>query len=664
MNKEEQTSFVDHFGLVIIGATASIIYWVFDKIINSGQNFSIAIPVAIILAICGLSQFFLNRKKEKLRRTSNTRGTSAEKCIATQEFENNYRAVFENSGTATIIIDANMIITRANKMFANLSGYERNQVEHKKAWLDFLDANSRKNILSKNFIPEAGSRRSSAPYKTCECIFIAKNNETCEVLVSWAALPEANRWVVSLTVVTAPKEADEQTSRQAFHDTLTGLPNRALFTEYLTLALKRANRNQEYEFVVLYLDIDRFKLINDSLGQGIGDQLLLAFADRLKRLLRDGDTLARFGEDQFAIFLEDIKHKDIALKVAKRLQAELQIPFILGGNEIFATASFGIVLDTRSYNQAEEIIRDADAAMFHAKKNGRAQFQVFEPKLRQKALKRLHIETDLRKAIEKKEFELYYQPIVSLETGAILGLEALIRWNHPRQGMIKPATFIPVAEETGLIIPIGRWVLRQACSDLVRWQKKMKHLRSLYISINISSKQFLIPSLIDDVHDVIKKYGLSAEQLMLEITETTLMENMGETFDLIKSLKKDGIQIVIDDFGTGYSSMSYLQQLPVDTIKMDRSFVSKIRAVPDENKKIVETIISLAHILRMNVVAEGVETREQHDVLASMKCQQAQGYLFSKPLSRQKMNEILLNCDKFSRLNPDLQYTSCDLEPV
>jgi EAL domain-containing protein (putative c-di-GMP-specific phosphodiesterase class I) len=390
----------------------------------------------------------------------------------------------------------------------------------------------------------------------------------------------------------------------------------------------------------------------------------LAFADRLKRFLRDGDTLARFGEDQFAILLEDIKHKDSALKVAQRLHTELQAPFILDGKEIFAPASFGIVRDTRSYNQAEEIIRDADTALFHAKRKGRAQFQVFEPKLRLKALELLHIETDMRKAIDKNEFELYYQPIVSLETGAIIGLEALIRWNHPKQGLIAPASFIPVAEETGLIIPIGRWVLRQACHDLVGWQKKMKHLRSLFISVNISGKQFLTPSLIDDVKDVIKECDLSAERLMLEITETTLMENTDETFDLIKSLKKDGIQIVIDDFGTGYSSMSYLQQLPVDTIKMDRSFVSKIRAVPDQNKKIVETIISLAHILRMKVVAEGVETREQHDVLSGMNCQLAQGYLFSRPLSRQKMNEILLDCEKFSRLNPDLQYTPCVLNSV
>jgi diguanylate cyclase (GGDEF)-like protein/PAS domain S-box-containing protein len=661
MNKAEQTTFLDHFGLIIIGAIASIIYWAFEKIINSGQDISIAIAAAVILTICGLSQFLLNTTKEKLRTADKTLEASAGGHMARHEFENNYRAIFENTGTPTIIIDENMIITSANKMFVNLSGYKRKRIENKKEWLDFLDANSRKSLLLKNFIPEAGSHRSSEPHTTCECKFIAKNNDTYEVLVSWAALPDANRWVVSLTVVTTLKEADEQTPRQALHDTLTGLPNRALFMEYLTLALKRANRNQDYEFVVLYLDIDRFKLINDSLSQGVGDQLLLVFADRLKRFLRDGDTLARFGEDQFAILLEDIKHKDFALKVAQRLQTELQAPFILDGKDIFAPASFGIVRDTRSYNQAEEIIRDADAAMFHAKKKGRAQFQVFEPKLRQKALELLHIETDLRKAIDKKEFELYYQPIVSLETGAIIGLEALIRWNHPQQGMIGPVTFIPVAEETGLIIPIGRWVLRQACHDLVRWQKKMKHLRSLFISVNISGKQFLMPSLIDDVHDVIKECGLSAERLMLEITETTLMENTDETFDLIKSLKKDGIQIVIDDFGTGYSSMSYLQQLPVDTIKMDRSFVSKIRAVPDQNKKIVETIISLAHILRMNVVAEGVETREQHDVLSGMKCQLAQGYLFSRPLSRQKMNEILLDCEKFSRLNPDLQYTPCDL---
>jgi len=664
MNKAEQTTFFDRFGLIIIGATASILYWAFEKIINSGQDISIAIAAAVILTICGLSQIILNTAKEKLRKANETLESSAGERMSQHESENNYHAIFENTGTATIIIDENMIITSANQMFVNLSGCERKRIENKNEWLDFLDAKSRERILAKNFIPEPGSHGSSEPCTTCECKFIAKNNATYDVLVSCATLPNANRWVVSFTVVTTFKKADEQSSRQAFHDTLTGLPNRALFMEYLTLALKRTNRNQDYEFAVLYLDIDRFKLINDSLSQGMGDQLLLVFADRLKRLLRDGDTLARFGEDHFAILLEDIINKDNALKVAQRLHTELQAPYILEGKEIFAPASFGIVCDTRSYHQSEDVIRDAETAMFPAKRKGMAQFQVFEPELRQKALEFLHIESDLRKAIDKNEFELYYQPIVSLQTGAIIGLEALIRWNHPQQGLISPASFIPVAEETGLIIPIGAWVLRQACQDLVHWQKKMKHLRSLYISVNISSKQFLAPSLAEDVHDVIKECGLSPERLMLEITETTLMEKIDETFDLIKSLKKYGIQIVIDDFGTGYSSMSYLQQLPVDTIKVDRSFVSKIRAVPDQNKKIVETIISLAHILRMNVVAEGVETREQHDVLSGMNCQLAQGYLFSRPLSRPKMNEILLDCEKFSRLNPDLHYTPCELESV
>ena len=432
--------------------------------------------------------------------------------------------------------------------------------------------------------------------------------------------------------------------------------------EHLIMAMKRGKRRKKYFFAVIYLDIDRFKLVNDSLGHNIGDKLLVEFASRIHDLLRDIDTLARFGGDEFVILLEDMENENYAVVIAERLQKSLKTPFEIEGNDIYAPASFGIVLNTRIYDDSEIIIRDADAAMYHAKEKGRLQFKIFDKTLHEKALNLLQVETDLRKAIANKEFDLYYQPIVSLDNISIIGFEALIRWNHPTQGLVYPDSFIPVAEETGLIIPIGRWVLKKACRDLRRWDKQVKSKLPLFMSVNISSKQFLRPSLIDDIKEILHETGLPPDQLKLEITETALMEDFHETIPLIQRLKDFGVQIVIDDFGTGYSSMSYLQQLPIDTLKVDQSFISRIENNTDgENKNIVETIVSLAHKLGLKVVAEGVETNKQHSILSQMNCQMAQGYLFSRPLKKEKMDELIKKIERFSKTKPDKRYSLKDM---
>jgi EAL domain-containing protein (putative c-di-GMP-specific phosphodiesterase class I) len=342
--------------------------------------------------------------------------------------------------------------------------------------------------------------------------------------------------------------------------------------------------------------------------------------------------------------------------MAQRFQDALREPFFIEGHDAFAQASIGIVLNTRDYEKPEYIIRDADAAMYHAKEKGRAQFQVFDPTLHERATRLLQIETDLRKAIKNNEFELYYQPIVSLETEQIIGFEALIRWNHPKHGIVLPDAFIPLSEENGLIVPIGRWVLEEACWDLVRWKKHLNEHLPIFMSVNISSKQFLRPSLISEIQEILQETGVLPSELKLEITETALVENTDQTIDLIQRLKRIGIQIVIDDFGTGYSSMSYLQQFPIDTLKVDRSFVSRLKDSSDENNNIVETIIALAHKLKMNVVAEGVETSEQQLVLTGMKCQLAQGYWFSKPLEKEKMMRLVQNIQKLMQENPKASY--------
>ena len=575
-----------------------------------------------------------------------------------QESENIYRTIFENTGTATIIIEENGTIALANTKFLNLSGYQKEEVQNRKSWIEFIDQNYHNRLFEKK------SRTGTLHYPTInnfEGKFINKNNHQLDVLISLSPIPGTNKSVVSISDISPLKRAEKQIYHQAFHDSLTNLPNRKLFMEHLNMAMKRSRRRDENCFAVLYLDINRFKLINDSLGHNLGDKLLVAFGRKLQRSLRDIDTLARFGGDEFIIILEEIVDEDQAVKIVKRLQQELQHPFVLDGNEIFTPTSFGIVLNTRNYKRPEDILRDASVALYHAKVKGGSHFQIFDQSLHNKALHHLQIETDLRKGVENNDFELHYQPIVSVDTIAIIGFEALIRWNHPRYGLLYPYKFISVAEETGLIVPIGKWVLQEACKDMVRWQQRIKNYLHLIMSVNISSKQFLRSEIIGEIQEILAQSGLPPERLKLEITETALMEDRKESIRIIKQLKELGIQMVIDDFGTGYSSMSYLQQLPVDMLKVDRSFVSKMHQKPAENKKIVETIVTLAHKLNMTVVAEGVETQEQHCMLSDMNCQLAQGYLFARPLQREKMDQLIEAMAQFAELNPELPYSLKDM---
>ena len=480
-------------------------------------------------------------------------------------------------------------------------------------------------------------------------------------MITIAPIPSTEKSVASLTDISDLKEAERQIYHQAFHDTLTNLPNRALFMEHLNMAIKRAKRRQNYHFAVVYLDIDRFKLVNDSLGHNVGDNLLIAFANRIQESLREIDTLARLGGDEFVILLEDIEDGDYASRVAERLQQELKQPFIVKSKEVFAPASFGVVLNTKDYNLPQDIIRDADAAMYHAKENGRAQFKVFDKKLHQKAQHLLQRETDLRKAIHKMEFETHYQPIVSLRTASPVGFEALIRWKHPQLGLIYPGSFISIAEETGLIIPITRLVVEEACTELKAWQEQIGELRTLTMNVNISSKHFMQPSLLTDIKDILEKTKIPPDRLKLEITETALMDDAEETVRLVHRLKEYGLHIIIDDFGTGYSSLSYLQRLPIDTLKVDRGFVSRIQDQPDGNRNITEAIISLAHRLDMVVVAEGVETPAQYATLLEMNCQYGQGHLFSKPLPRAKVNDLIQKMLRFSENNPGHFYPMTNL---
>ncbi|MBD2534266.1 EAL domain-containing protein [Nostoc flagelliforme FACHB-838] len=440
--------------------------------------------------------------------------------------------------------------------------------------------------------------------------------------------------------ITALKQAQEKLIHDAFHDALTGLPNRTLFVERLECALKHTKRRADYSVAVLFLDLDRFKLVNDSLGHTIGDQLLMALADRLKKCLRSGDTVARLGGDEFTILLDDIKGMGEVTYIVDRIHEELRLPFNLSGYEVFTTVSIGIALTANSYELAEEILRDADTAMYRAKTLGKARSEVFGKDMHARAVARLQLEMDLRRAIERQEFRLYYQPIIFLETGNIHGFEALVRWQHPDRGLVSPAEFIPVAEETGLILPIGQWVLREACRQMHMWQEQFSNNSSLTISVNLSRKQFTQPNLVEQIEQILQETKLKPRDLSLEITESIVMENAETATSMLMSLGALGMQLHMDDFGTGYSSLSYLHRFPLNTLKIDRSFIKRI-GDDVENLEIVQAIVTLAHSLGMEVTAEGVETAEQLAQLKVLKCEYVQGYFFSKPINSEMAKALI-----------------------
>ncbi|HXI22481.1 MAG TPA: EAL domain-containing protein, partial [Pyrinomonadaceae bacterium] len=432
------------------------------------------------------------------------------------------------------------------------------------------------------------------------------------------------------------QESKDHFRHAAFHDALTNLPNRALLTENLAFVIERAKNSEDYQFAVLFLDLDRFKNVNDSLGHTIGDQLLIAMARRLESCIREVDMVARLGGDEFAILLDGITNATEATNMARRIQAKLSAPFNLSGHEVFTTASIGIALSSTGYDHPENMLRDADTAMYRAKAQGKACYEVFDKGMHTHAVYLLQMENDLRRALDREEFCVYYQPIVTLGTGHLAGFEALIRWNHPERGFINPSDFIPLAEETGLIVPIGQWILKRSCRQLAKWQWQSSSNRNLFMSVNLSSKQVAQPDLVTTISDVLADTNVEAKHLKLEITESAVMDNADLAVRLLKELKALGVQLSIDDFGTGYSSLGYLHRFPVNTLKIDRSFVGRIGEAA-ENIEIVRTIISLAENMGMEVVAEGVETLSQLNQLRKLNCMYGQGYLFSRPVDAESV---------------------------
>ena len=543
--------------------------------------------------------------------------------------EERYRLLFDSSPQAMWVFDAETLrFLAVNDAAVKRYGYSRDEFLR----MTVLDIrppeetpglNERLNRLSEGAAPSANVWRHRK-----------SNGELMDVEVTSHAIELSGRkarLVVSIDV-TERLRVEEKLWHAAFYDALTGLPNRALFMERLGMALERAKGRGRGGFAVLFLDLDRFKVVNDSLGHRAGDQLLVQISRRLERTRRAGDTVARLGGDEFAVLVEGVETATDSSRVADRVQRELSMPFDIDGQEVFTSASIGIALGGGPNPvRPEDMLRDADTAMYRAKGMGIAKHAVFDVTMHDRAVAVLQLENDLRRAIERGELRVQYQPIVALGSGKIVGFEALARWQHRQRGTVAPSEFIPLAEETGVIGSLGRWVMQEACTQMRRLQANHPRIPALTLSVNISGRQVLQPDLVEQIDDTLRATGLDARSLRLEITESVLVENAAAATRCLTRLRQLGLQLCIDDFGTGYSSLSYLHRLPIDLLKIDSSFVRTMGS-DEKNRRIVETILLLGRNLGVEIVAEGVETAAQAAALHRLGCGLVQGYFFSQPL--------------------------------
>jgi diguanylate cyclase (GGDEF)-like protein len=443
----------------------------------------------------------------------------------------------------------------------------------------------------------------------------------------------------ALTTVAGHVETQiAELAEEAHYDPLTKLPNRALFLDRVERLLTRAKRRKG-SVAILFLDLDNFKLINDSLGHEIGDQLLLAATRRLQDAVREEDTIARFGGDEFAIAVGDIAQPAEAAQIAARVADGLSAPFTFAEHEVFVTVSVGVALNRSEHDRPESLLRDADTAMYRAKINGKARFELYSQDMQNQMTERLRLETDLRRAVERSELQVYYQPVVDLQSQKITEVEALLRWEHPRRGFISPAEFIPAAEELGLVGPIGRWVLLQACRQERAWRDEFGPHAPAKVSVNLSARQFS-PALVKEIEQILREAELGPDGLKLEITEGILVRSEASTFAILFELKDLQIDLALDDFGVGYSSLSYLKRFPFSSLKIDRSFVQRVESDP-EDAAVIRAIVTIAKTLRMNVVAEGIETVEQYEQLRALGCDRGQGHYFARPMTATAVSELL-----------------------
>jgi len=562
-----------------------------------------------------------------------------------------FQLITENAADMIAVVDGTGKRIYNSPAYHHILGYSPEELKRTSS-IDQIHPDDRQRVLEAAHKARATGQGERMEYR------IRHKDGSWRILESTAsairnAKGETEKLVIVNRDISERKRAEELLAHNAFHDGLTNLPNRALFLDRLQRALVLSKRHTDYKFAVLFIDIDEFKVFNDSLGHKVGDEVLIQIGHRLTASLREvdtiarphlgpskDDTLARLGGDEYTILLEDIRNPSDAIRVAERLQSKLAVPFTVQGYEIVVNASVGIALSTAACAHGEDLLRDANIAMYRAKRAGKARCEVFDTAMHEGAVRRLELETELRKGLELGEFRTHYQPIVSLKTGRITGFEALTRWQHGDR-LLAPAAFIAVADETGLIIPMNRVLLREACEQLRAWHAQFPAEPPLSMSVNVTSKEFAHPNLAKGIGETLKQTGLDPKNLQLEITETIAMGDPEKAASVLSELKSLGVRLSVDDFGTGYSSLSRLQQFPVDSLKIDRAFISHMDT-DAESHKIVQVIIMLAQTLGLTTVAEGAETEEHVNQLKALDCAFAQGYYFSKPADQRVISDLLL----------------------
>lgn len=577
---------------------------------------------------------------------------------ALKESESRFRDLFENANDLIYTHDLKGNFTSLNRAGERITGYSR-QEAHGLGIADvvapeYLEYAQRMTMRKLN---------GDAP-SSYELEIIAKDGRRVMLELSTRLIYHNDQPVGVQGIgrdITSRRHAEDQLLHNALHDSLTDLPNRTEFMRHLHGAVERSNTEPGSRFAVLFLDLDRFKVINDSLGHIIGDKLLVGIAKRLRTCVRPGDVVARLGGDEFTVLLNSVSGSEEATMVADRLQRNLSAPFKFGNYEVFTSASIGIIVSDEIQREPEDFLRDADTAMYRAKEAGKARCEVFDREMHVRNMNLLQVETDLRRALERHEFEVFYQPIVPLETGRVAEFEALIRWNHPVHGMVQPSDFITVAEETGLIVPIGRWILEEACRQTRKWQETYGRAKSLCISVNLSAKQLMHPALRSQVEDILRATGLKPNCLKLEVTESTVIERSETALAVLSQLRALGLSFSTDDFGTGYSSLSYLHRFPFGRLKIDRSFIEKMEH-DAKSEAIVRTILLLGQNLNMDVVAEGIETARQLEMLKMLGCRFGQGFIFSQPIPAAAAEELLT--DDAAPLGPGSMTGLHDYRPL
>ncbi|HBA66601.1 MAG TPA: diguanylate cyclase [Methylococcaceae bacterium] len=544
--------------------------------------------------------------------------------------------VFESTLEGIMITDAKTNIISVNEAFCEITGYVSEEI------IGFTPTMFESERHSKAFFRQLWDILNKTGQWRGEIWNRRKSGEVFPAWVNISAVPniaddKIGHYVAVFTEITELKLSEERLNYLAHHDPLTGLPNRLLFQDRLAQGILQAQRRKSM-IAVMFLDLDRFKLINDTLGHPVGDELLVAVAERLRRCARETDTIARLGGDEFAVILSSMAHEEDVEHVAQKIIQALSSVFCVGGHEVFVTTSIGITFYPGLNNDRSKLLEQADVAMYHAKKHGRNNYQYYTADMNAAAYERLMLETNLRRALEREEFRLYYQPQIDVQSGSVTGVEALIRWQSPELGLVSPGEFIPLLEETGLIVPVGEWVIATACRQMKEWLDA--GFPAMTMAVNLSARQFHQADLVERIAQILQELNLPPELLELELTESMVMESVDSAVEILHKLKRMGVKVAIDDFGTGVSSLGYLKHFPIDTLKISHDFVLNLPR-DSVDASIASAVINLARNMQLSSVAEGVENSEQMDFLRNQDCERLQGYLFSRPIPAEKMSELL-----------------------